>query len=407
MSQIIRLILTAIFPSGAGLTALALLLGGLLPPGSQMLYSWAPGWRSGPWAVYLLDVERGLGQQYARSYTNGTPDLPVAWSPDGQRIVYTVYSDRAHLHLGDLGHWRRQIQVPDADETFGATWSPDGRWLAFFARSGINEQIYLADADGSSVRPLTEPGGFTYLTWSPDSRSLAYQSVSAGEDIFVLDIDSGTRRNLSRHPAADLQPVWSPDGNFIAFLSNRAGDGGQLDLYIADTRCDPSRETCAPARQLTSSLPVLTSWAIRWSPNAGKIVFGSDAWGGGHDIYLIDVADGSVRNITADAARDSSASWSPTGDQMVFESRLNGRWQLFTVDAEGNNRRPITGAAYDSRLPIWSPQGDYIAFISNRARNWDIYRLNIQHPGSIQRLTHNRGIHFSPVWRPTLQGLSP
>ena len=62
-------------------------------------------------------------------------------------------------------------------------------------------------------------------SWSPDGQSVAFQSEDDGnEDIYVANADGSGRRNLTRNEAWDFGPTWSPDGRKIAFASNRDGN---------------------------------------------------------------------------------------------------------------------------------------------------------------------------------------
>ena len=57
-----------------------------------------------------------------------------------------------------------------------------------------------------------------YGHWSPDGRRIVFQSNRTGQwDIFVIDADGSTLRRLTDHPAHDRTPVWSPDGRLVAY----------------------------------------------------------------------------------------------------------------------------------------------------------------------------------------------
>jgi dipeptidyl aminopeptidase/acylaminoacyl peptidase len=66
-------------------------------------------------------------------------------------------------------------------------------------------------------------------TWSPDGRFIAYSS-DRGEkfDIWVQQVSGGDPVQVTKGPGHHWQPDWSPDGKYIAYRSEE-GDGG---LYI-------------------------------------------------------------------------------------------------------------------------------------------------------------------------------
>ncbi len=155
------------------------------------------------------------------------------WSPDGERIVYTG----ANKALDDL-----QLAVMDADGTghtrladdtvatpSEATWSPDGRLIAFISPSGSyaseapvawNEDIFTMNADGTNVRQVTDAEGNDHWppAWSPDSGRLVYTADGTpldgrgGEDyrcqLIMVDLETGEKTPLTDHDAYDGFPDW-------------------------------------------------------------------------------------------------------------------------------------------------------------------------------------------------------
>jgi TolB protein len=120
-------------------------------------------------------------------------------------------------------------------------WSPDGRTIAF-SRLGdqslpIDEStLYLADADGSHIRPLGQaPVRGVSPAWSPDGGRIAFVSFSDHNDsvcpadgcppsgeIYVVNSDGTGLARLTSSTADDEHPSWSPDGSRIAFASGFA-----------------------------------------------------------------------------------------------------------------------------------------------------------------------------------------
>jgi Tol biopolymer transport system component len=109
------------------------------------------------------------------------------------------------------------------------------------------EQMYLANADGDGVKPITQNEGliYFYYVWSPDSSMLAamattareWQLLQAGADsrgeTFIpvgrprIIEKSGRERRLDDNMTA-VQPVWSPDSSKVA-----VGYDKQVRIYDA------------------------------------------------------------------------------------------------------------------------------------------------------------------------------
>lgn len=413
MARIIPQIASFITVTSSTVILLAVAVGWLIPTGQQIAFASARGWRPGPWELQLLDVERAISQRVATSDTRSNPGLPITWSPDGKTIAYLNYVENHRTFLlNSLSGKQLLLNGLDIPDAYNVIWSPDGRKFAFVGGIG-NQHIYVADVacidlpEGCTpyLQRLTQrSGGYVNLSWSPDSRRLAFEFVDVHTDIYVMDMDCPAHgrcethlHNITHHEGRDMKPVWSPDGRWIAFMSNRE-NYVYYDLYIAQV--DDSDNM----RQLTENSPGDSGWVMHWSPDGRKLLFGSAAWTGGDDLYLIDLLTYTIRNITQDNGRDANASWSPDGRWITFESTATGSWDIYMVDASGENRRRLTnGRRYNNRLPSWSPDSQRIAFISNAVRSWDIYTVRLLENGTTSapvRLTANQGLDFNPVWRP-------
>ena len=109
----------------------------------------------------------------------------------------------------------------------GAQFSPDDARIAFVSSRSGSREIWLADADGSNPRKLTDFGGPRTGTprFAPNSRELVFNSVVDAKnfELWILSIDGGAPRRFTEHPAQDIMPSWSRDGQWIYFTSDRSG----------------------------------------------------------------------------------------------------------------------------------------------------------------------------------------
>jgi Tol biopolymer transport system component len=170
--------------------------------------------------------------------TTGPFDAMPAFAPDGRRIAFTrVAGSTASLFTMDRRGRHLTPLVADGVD-LSAAWSPDGRTIAFSrlaSPDGAVEEatLYLADADGSRVRPLgAAPVHGVSPAWSPDGKRLAFISFADGNDppcpadscppsgeLYVIGADGSGLRRLTRSRADDEHPSWSPDGRRFAFAS--------------------------------------------------------------------------------------------------------------------------------------------------------------------------------------------
>ena len=111
--------------------------------------------------------------------------LPTSWSPDG--TVLAFYVD--HPETGrDI--WIVPVApdgTPGTPEAFlvtpfqerGATFSPDGQWLAFVSNKSGQNEVYVRPYPGPGDEFTISSGGGQEPTWSPDGRELFYRRGEA------------------------------------------------------------------------------------------------------------------------------------------------------------------------------------------------------------------------------------
>ena len=114
----------------------------------------------------------------------------------------------------------------------------------------------------------------------------------------------------------------------------------------------------------------------------GTLLFQSDVRGpdnpdGRNHLFTIDVANGSVRQLTSGRNHhDAGARWSPDGTRIAFKStRAGGNWDIFVMDANGANVTPLTNTPANDHDPVWMPDGKSVIISSDRESREDLYRV--------------------------------
>ena len=317
------------------------------------------------------------------------------WAPDGESLLYadrlTPDGPRQIVRLSLSTQDTTVLTTPPTPTTDDQSprWSPDGQSIAFSRQTGMGgHNLYLMDADGKNVRPLTESElSIRGLDWTPDGRHVVYASYQSGtyglhkvaagdgsvswvpvhgeriyypsvadqtgalvyeeltyeKDVWELNLaadstapDGGPpSRPLLTSTRWDCEAYYSPDGEHLVFTSSRSG---ALELWMSDA------EGASPTKLTDFGGAFVGN--PRWHPYGEKVAFFSNV-GGRAGIYVMDVpgrAPERVRALEADddASNDWVTSWSRDGQWLYFSSDRSGAWQLWKMRPDGTALTQVT-----------------------------------------------------------------
>ena len=236
--------------------------------------------------------ECSLADQSLKNLTNAPGyDAEGCWSPDGRQMVFA--SNRAA--------YSRQLTPEEAEHM-----KTDKQFFM---------DLYLADADGSNPRQLTNvPGYDGGPFFSADGKMICWRRFTPKLDqaeIWVMNADGTGQRQVTRLGALSWAPYFHPSGKYLIFTTNLQGFAN-FELYIVDVegRRAPVRVTHTEG---FDGLPV-------FSPDGKKIVWSSHRTPDGSD--QIFQADWSHERALAalQAAPAPSAASAPGGPAPVAAS---------------------------------------------------------------------------------------
>lgn len=267
--------------------------------------------------------------------------------------------------------------------------SPNGRWVAW-------SEIFRKGTD-----PLKSP-----------RQTAVYVRALAGGS--VVRVSAATRAGSYD----EEDPVWSLDGKHIAFLSN-ARSPRQMQIFIANADGSHVRQI----GRLNGEVQRL-SWSPRgdrlgllYIPHATRKAGATNAGARGvgvigtstdeQRIATVDIAAGSVRELTPPNAYVYEYGWSPDGRQLVATYALgngdNNWWiaKLTRVDARTGAMHLLLAPSYQMADPQWSPDGKHIAFIGGLMSDFtvtggDVYLVDTT-TGETRNATAGRPISFEDL----------
>jgi TolB protein len=302
----------------------------------------------------------GSGREEFKTSASGPPAEPRQLAHKLADAIYRYYTREPSPFLSRISYVRKTGNNRDV---WLADW--DGRNAKQVTRGGINllpalgpegvlgytsyqhgePNLYIRQPDGDTVRLKTAEGQMaTGVSFSPDGKRIAY-SLAEGESaqIWVANADgSGPKRLTDTRFGINSSPSWSPDGKRLAFVSNR---GGSPQVYVMNA--DGSG-----VRRLTFQGNY--NQTPDWSPRGDLIAFTARDERNAFDLFTVNVESGKVTRLTQDHANNEEPSFSPNGRLILFTSTRTGTPQLFVMTADGNNQVPLPAQDKSTLLtPDW------------------------------------------------------
>ena len=236
-----------------------------------------------------------------------------------------------------------------------------------------------------NIRQLTSGGENAEAYWAFDGSRLIYQAKKPGaecDQIYIMDPETGDSQLVSTGEGRTTCSYFYPAGDQILYSST----------HHHDAACPAN-----PDFSLGYVWPIYDTY----------------------DVFVADIDGSNLRQLTTEDGYDAEATFSPTGDRIIFTSTRDGDLELYSMAPDGSDVQRLTdrigydgGAFYspDGSKIIWrahypepGPEADdYLALLEQgliRPGELDIYVMDAD--GSNQRqVTDVGGASFAPYWHP-------
>ncbi|MBA2339793.1 MAG: PD40 domain-containing protein [Pyrinomonadaceae bacterium] len=287
----------------------------------------------------------------------------VSFSADGKRIAYSALTRRESLSSIRLQINSSEVEgapVPLVQNTNERsnfpTFSPDGKRIAFTSCNvgGTGCDIWLMNADGSNqIQLTTNESGELMPSWFPDMQQVAYISKRTGHwTLWAINLNT-KREKMLLDLTDDIYARLSPDGKQIVFTLTR--NGGVINVWTASL-------AGGEPKQLTFDKEMMGFPA--WSPD-GKYIALQMKRGDDTHIMIMPSAGGTPEQLTFDKGQSWIYAWSPDGDKILFAGFRNGLWNVRWVSRSTKKQQQLTNYTKLNsfvRYPSWSPKGDQIVY---------------------------------------------
>jgi len=307
----------------------------------------------------------------------------IALVPDlsGQRGIFAINSDQTGGRL---------LTTEATAQLRPASWSPDGKKIAFFAsrdqdapmrqkyRMPFHYALYWMDSTGGNQKRLLD-FPVSSFEFSRDGRQLLF--VSAYEDpahndadivkglknpmsaVYLLSLQTGAQKRVTGF-GLNCYGSFAPDGKSVALTF---GDSPQIsDLYTASL---DGKHT----RRLTDSPGIKIKPA--WSPDSRRIAyicFVSQSGAMTSSVYIVNADGSNLRQIPN--ANPYEVSWSVDGKMLLL--RFTRGFALVT--AEGNTVVDMENKVIQPQDALFTPDGNHVMFRSNHEGPSYLYAVDLK-----------------------------
>ena len=266
--------------------------------------------------------------------------------------------------------------------------SPDGTMVAYYCDAKDYTKIFISDINGKILFRIGQygNGGFfesfqpfrSGLCWSPKSDKIAFITKNEGKnEIKIFDIKLKKHiKTLTPDFLSLSSPDWSPDGKYLVFSGIRKNF---TDLFLINIE---NHEIL----QLTNDIKHESD--SRFSRDGSGILFTSrDTSGNANrvlnktrpslDLYLYNIKSKSISQITHTPWNEKEACFSPDGNRIAFISDENGINNIYIASfPDISDSKPLTNIIGGISNPDWSGESNSIVFTLFQNQGWDIWTID-------------------------------
>ena len=323
----------------------------------------------------------------------GEETANLAWSPDGERIVYHTFTKGDPMFVADRNGANARLIFGDQPGIHNhfPTWSPDGRWIYFVHGTPATREMDLwrIDPDGRNPERLTQRNtDIAYPTPSGKNTVfyVAHDADGSGPWLWAFDL----KRRDSRRASIGLEQYTSvqasADGSkLVATISNPIA--GLWTVPILDRVADEHDVKPFP-------VPNVRALAPRFG---GSSLFYLSSLGAGDGLWRF--RDGQATEIWkgSDGALWQAPAVSREGDRVAIVLRRSGKRQLHVLSSDGAELQPIADGIDAQGSSCWSPDAKWIVTGGSDSTGPGLFKIPLG-GGAPVRLVSGQALN--PVWSP-------
>ncbi|MBZ5641101.1 MAG: serine/threonine-protein kinase, partial [Acidobacteriia bacterium] len=363
----------------------------------------------------------------------------IAIAPNGHTVAVVGYRESARKNV----IWLYEVGSPEARSlagTEGASfpfWSPDGRFLAFFADGKLKK----TEVAGGPVQTLCDAPSGRGGTWNKDAVIVFAPSGLLLSGLYRISASGGTPTRISTPDASRGEnthrwPMFMPDGRHYLYLAaNVTGESGPDAIFIGLLDSNEKRfvvKTSVNAAYAAGNLlfyrdrtlfcqnfdldtfeltgePKAILTEIQYLPRIARTVFAvSD-----HGLLLAQKSSeaslsrltwfdrkGNELGVVGTPDLYSNVVLARNGESVAVDKTDQGsqNTDVWTYDLQRDSMKRLTFDPAIDAMPVWSPNGARLMFSSSRQHVFDVYVKNADGAQEEQLILHSGTDDFPNDW---------
>jgi serine/threonine protein kinase/Tol biopolymer transport system component len=355
-------------------------------------------------ALYRVPAAGGIPAPVTKLAASGTSHRVPEFLPGGSRFLYVSTTDKAEttgIYVGSLDGMQPVRILPDnARAVYVPPTAPGGYGHLLFSRE---RTLMALPFDANRLRtvgdmfPLVEQLGNTLINGNPafsasENGVLAYWNGNLVRNRQLVWVDRTGKQLSSLTKSASIPlSALSPDEKTVAMVIGRSSYNG-FDIWLQDlARGSISRFTFSAG---SNRFPV-------WSPDSGRIVFVSNLPSAvRYDFYQKPVGGAGKEELLLHAGINAiPTDWSPDGKYIVYSEytdKTNN--DLWLLPLEGDHK-PLSylQSPFNEEDGQFSPDGRWMAYASDESGQYQVYVQAIPPTGAKWQISTAGGMF--PRWR--------
>jgi serine/threonine protein kinase/Tol biopolymer transport system component len=310
-------------------------------------------------ALYRLAIVGGTPEKILNDIWNGGNSAAVEFSPDGRQMVFARYTDKENDLLianADGSGEKRVLALPVKEHIRPFAWAPDGQTIAFgideLGAGGSNCVALIASSGSKERRIVRNVRAISAIAWLPDQSGLVLTGAPPETDVpapWIVSLPDASLRRVT-NDLADYRGVSLTEDSKRWVTLEKQMDSS---LWVAPAG-NPTQ--AVQLRQGAGKQDGMRG--IAWLPD-GRLVYADGV--GKSELWLLDRDRGRLQVTHLGAAAEEQSA--TPGGTIVFstDSPTPGIW---TIGPDGSNLRQIVTAPAEAWAPEMSPDGKWITYIT-------------------------------------------